>query len=1017
MWEIISFGDPSTLNMTMNAIASIFGDGGYKAAAAAIALFTVIGSTIHSLGEGKQELPFGRLIAGVIIYVMGFGTLTSVSIENRYDGTVTQIDNVPVAVAVPASLISNIGLYFTETMETAFGSPNSLSRISSSGYLAPMKVLASYRTAGMLDCPSGETASTGAGINLCKSLSYYIAECAMIKATRDNSYLSMREEDALSSIEFNSAAHATQIVNESGSVETLSCTDAYTRIAAAFNGPTFDSMVATNNYLSGVRLGEDGFIRTGDALEAIAADSGKARNFLINQYIDGARGKGELAYYYKTGSTDLAENLQSSIEQRNYGWTVQGEMFVQIVDKFIAIVESLIYGVAPFIGLMVLTGAVGAKTFMLYIQVLAIIQLIPALLVVTQNILMKDLEATQIMLAARYDVGSKEYGDLLTSKVKELMGMGGMLSATVVPALAMAFVTGSGMAVMGAFKGIAAPAKDTDATPDISNQGGSIQNLGNMNTADVNRYNQAISKSTYGALGDVTRNLSNSNSVSDAKKDVAQANQAYQSTLSNVKQSSQDHNWSSSDFMRAGQSITSGSQTIDSWADKQVQSVAGSGEWSTSTTNAVKSALVASASMGLDVLGNSAVVGGAGEEAYQFGDAKINKDSWQKMVGGEKLSQLTASYQDAKEIAQGNDEKITTSNSDMDSQIKKVDAAYSQVTSAQEEYATTEKLDSLLSLSNSDMPTFLESTGNNKSVLDDIRRKTDDWRENDKNKWAIYTQNLDESEGGINANKMDKDTAMLSAFMMTNNFLGDDRDTLETLSLHSGNSPTSSSELKDSPLSPTSGVTPITPANLESDINNMIPVGSEPVPTHLNGNFEEQQKQILADHSAKVTAVNTAGKSGESEFNTSKNEIESRQIVAFKNTQEAGKSIGDYLRTDEAKTGENGNLLGQISQAGDIVKDAYNETKQSFNESTVGKAVNGTINEVSDAYTNLKSYLVENGYSDSNKSYSEGFQDFLKDTGKEVDDILNSLGFNIGDGNEKPVAETNSNDVTMGIPR
>lgn len=109
MWEIYTFGDVDTMNKVFNAISVMFQDGGFKAAGVAIALFIVIAQSMSSLTDGAKELPYGKLIAGFLLFSMGFQTLVSVSIEDRYSGTVTQIDNVPAAIAVPSSLISGVG--------------------------------------------------------------------------------------------------------------------------------------------------------------------------------------------------------------------------------------------------------------------------------------------------------------------------------------------------------------------------------------------------------------------------------------------------------------------------------------------------------------------------------------------------------------------------------------------------------------------------------------------------------------------------------------------------------------------------------------------------------------------------------------------------------------------------------------------------------------------------------------------------------------------------------------------
>lgn len=234
----------------------------------------------------------------------------------------------------------------------------------------------------------------------------------------------------------------------------------------------------------------------------ITYQSGQGRAFMLAMFNHQLTEDGQYAYYSKTGSQDIAENLNSSIQQRNYGWAMQGEMWYEVVDKFISILETLIYALAPFIGLMLITGSLGQKTFLLYIQMLAVIQLIPMMLVVTQSVVLHDFNQQFLALSQDKSIpeGSINYAMALTSLALDKMGIGGMMAATVVPGMAMALVTGSGMALMGSVKGAAA-AKDVDAMPETHGQGGAIHNLGQMNTANVDRYNNAMTQSSQQTMG------------------------------------------------------------------------------------------------------------------------------------------------------------------------------------------------------------------------------------------------------------------------------------------------------------------------------------------------------------------------------------------------------------------------------------------------------------------------------------------------------------------------------------
>lgn len=472
-FDIVSFGDVTTLNTVFNAVAAITQDSSYKAGAAALALFVFVLSMMGTLSEGKQELPIARLFASFMLYMVGFSYVSTISLENRYDSTVSTVDNIPIGVAVPASLISNIGLNLAELAETAFGNVNEHERITERGYLSPLKTLVEFRNVAFKSCPAGEQNSITSGYKFCSSYRNYVRDCVKPKAMRDAESANMREHDFLTAIKFNSEAFATLLVKSDGSVEELSCKDAYAKIETMFNSSDFELMTNFLGERVGVKVGtETVFDLTSDILDSIKADSGKANNLLKTIMAFKLTEEGEYSYYYKNNASDYAENLNSSITQRNYSWTMQGEIFIQIVNKLLTILECILYAITPFIALMALCGSLGSKSFLLYMQMLAIIQLIPLLLVVSQNIVMNNMEREVYAISAQYTTGSIEWMLAVFDAAQEQIALGGWIAAVVVPAMAMSLVTGTGMAMMGALKGAAEQPKDTDATPEITKQGG-----------------------------------------------------------------------------------------------------------------------------------------------------------------------------------------------------------------------------------------------------------------------------------------------------------------------------------------------------------------------------------------------------------------------------------------------------------------------------------------------------------------------------------------------------------------
>lgn len=766
VWDIVSFGDVMTLNMVFNSIAAIFADESYTAAAIAVALFVVVGASLASLMNAKPELPYGRLLAGIVIYAMGFSTLTSVSIENRYDGTVTQIDNIPVAIAVPASLISSIGLYLVETAETAFGGANDLANVSSGGYLSPLKVITSYRAAAMLNCPAGEAVSTGANINLCQSLRAYYSECAMVKATRDNAYLSMREDNRLDAIEFNSAAHTTQIVDDSGDQVTVTCSEAYSRIKTAFDGETFENMIAANNFSAGVRAGEDGLIRTAGALEAIQIDSSRARDFLASIYLNKAADAGELAFYHRMGAGDLAENLNSSIQQRDYAWTLQGEMWVQIVDKLIAILECLIYALAPFIGLMVLVGSVGSKVLILYLQLMAVIQLIPVMLVVSQSIIINELTNYAQMIEAQYDMGSREFAYAMTDRAKELMGLGGMISATIVPAMAMALVTGSSMAMFGAIRQAAVPAKDGDAVPELASQGGARVDMGWRNTGRLDQFGNVSSEAARTEIGSIALGHNLKSTVTEAERDANETKEVYSQALGRMTVDSQGNSYSSDQLQGMGQNIISSTDETKAWATHMQQQIQQQYGLTDTQAQNVAGRLAMAARAG------AGGFGGGYEEYSTFGEGltKEERQAYASITSGNASDSLQASLHHAQNYMDQNSDKISTGSSYMDQAIEKAENAYQEHASALHTYESAQSMEQTFSMNNDDMMTALYRKSQEQGIDNRMNSVINDLRDSDPNAYQFFREKEAEYGGEMG---MEEKTARLAALTATANYRGD----------------------------------------------------------------------------------------------------------------------------------------------------------------------------------------------------------------------------------------------------
>ncbi|GMQ49616.1 conjugal transfer protein TraG N-terminal domain-containing protein [Vibrio sp. 10N] len=753
IWEIASYGDVITLLQIFNAISVIFQNGGYQSAAIAISIFVVIGMAVTNLVGGAKETGLTKVFAGFIVFAFGFGTLTSVSIENRYDGTVTQIDNIPVAVAVPASLISSVGLWITEKSEIAFSNTGS-QRITTDGYLSPLKVIANLRRATYSDsCPSGMAASSNS-YNLCYSLRNYMADCAAVKANRDTQSLEMQKDYILTAMQFNSNAFSTELIKADKSVESMSCSTAYTRIVSELSATETSRLNALGGVL-GTRTGETGIDKIQSAMAAIAADSTKATNFANSIYLAHPAEGGTVDYFMKIGAGDIAENYATSIQQRNYEWSLQADMFLSIMDKALSIFEAIMYAIAPFIGLMILTGSTGMKTLLLYCQMLLVIQFMPPMLVIVQNIILADMAAYEKSLIGQgMVVGSLDYMIALTKKANELMGMGGMMATTIVPALAMSLATGSGMAMMGAMRGLAAPPKDSDAVPNSATQGGT-QDFGKLNSSALNRYGDAWTESNKDSVVGVSSASDWKSQIDEKHSRATQAESSYQNTRSDVAQAMNDQKFTSSQIAKMSETQASSTTDSSDWVSSASTSFTDTGQISESNAKMLAGHVGLAARLGLDF----ANINGEVKEMFTDGLTSNEVQALQKMYDTGEIDKLQQSFKD-EVIAESSESKdLTVGNSKIDGQISKVDDAYKEAKTAKEEYSASISTMRGIKAEDSDIEGIYHRLGEDIAMKQEHDRLYDSLNDIEREQYAASMEEL--------SLRMDEDTAKMVALSST----------------------------------------------------------------------------------------------------------------------------------------------------------------------------------------------------------------------------------------------------------
>lgn len=154
---IYTMGESGLFASALNGVAMLFNDTalyhgngvgnlGFGAFFGMMLLFTV---WLYNAAF-KQQMDMRALLAPLIVYMVLTVPKTTVAIEDIYTGNVKAVANVPLGLALPASVASGISVVFTEIIEKAYqvvdNYPNGyMPKISEEGYVTPLKLINALR--------------------------------------------------------------------------------------------------------------------------------------------------------------------------------------------------------------------------------------------------------------------------------------------------------------------------------------------------------------------------------------------------------------------------------------------------------------------------------------------------------------------------------------------------------------------------------------------------------------------------------------------------------------------------------------------------------------------------------------------------------------------------------------------------------------------------------------------------------------------------------------------------------
>lgn len=391
-FTIYTLGDASSFQAALTAVSMLFNpsntegwvsNGSQLGLGYMAALAMMIGLTFM-LFRGAMSLRFelGQLIVGAIIYAIMFVPKMSVNIEDYYTGVVTRVDNVPLGIALPGSVISTMTHEISLQFNVAFSTVNAnYVSVSTNGYLTPLKILNQLRYGAksiaeldpfvassiknlLIDCYAGRpefntnTVKNGAGpmayiINTINANSSTITGITEYYSPASPAGVNKTCQDA-----------ATLIQSD------LDTIYGGTDIAASTNNPSglskFGRMISTR--VIGGSAGSNGGYSTGDyeqAFQSLTQLSGaQAKDFAITSLVSGLISMAPTCANSAASGADLARCMPLVQAMNTYqeDATASGTMFQRTMLHSMSIMLFLFYCFAPIVALMILAlGQQGLK--------------------------------------------------------------------------------------------------------------------------------------------------------------------------------------------------------------------------------------------------------------------------------------------------------------------------------------------------------------------------------------------------------------------------------------------------------------------------------------------------------------------------------------------------------------------------------------------------------------------------------------------------------------------------------
>ncbi|MGM8936777.1 conjugal transfer protein TraG N-terminal domain-containing protein [Pseudomonas neustonica] len=459
-FTVYTAGSPEFLEIMLNSTAMITGSGRAEDLAKIGALIGVLLTAFQAVFQ-NQAIGFQKPALLVVIYLIFFGPVATVVIQDTTSTEARVVDNIPIGVAFVGSTLSTVSYGIAQTTEQAMSTPG----MTEYGLFSSLYTMSAVRDAlrNPTSLDSFNNFGKGSGKNLPLTLNQHVVLCVANPSEQDVLGIEERQrasngiaEGSLGAIASFRESQYTPVYDGTagpGVPAMKSCKESSQFLLTSYAALLPDMMqeVLEKGFSSDFKQGRmtNGaqlLVSTQQAIDAFGITGKSAQEYAITSSLmtpfNNGRADG-LAHWH---GVRAAAALRDSLNQQEMQWAARGDIFKHYMKPMIAFFEGLLYGITPFMAFALVLGSFGVSILGKYLILPFTVGLWMPLLSLVNAFTLWYAGAQIEPILNSYDPTSSGFALAqvldIDHAISKALGVGGYLAASV-PVLALAIVSGS----------------------------------------------------------------------------------------------------------------------------------------------------------------------------------------------------------------------------------------------------------------------------------------------------------------------------------------------------------------------------------------------------------------------------------------------------------------------------------------------------------------------------------------------------------------------------------------------